>query len=214
MLIVKEPIQVLNSKHRGLGYAYKVAFYIPVTATEAIDEEFWELLGISPDEVKEDIGKNGIDILRDEKYISRIECMETEEYYPVSEVFVSNSPKAQTLLNFINHASGFIWSDDDAADFLLELRHKEDSSIEFGTELQEVPGSDIYMSLIYLNENEKLDSMGTIKSIIWRMIQRVGLGKELVFLTDDAVEVLIKAYYIYYNLFNKSYGNYRPTLLQ
>lgn len=35
------------------------------------------------------------------------------------------------------------------------------------------------------------------------MIQRVRLGKELVFLTDDAVEVLIKAYYIYYDLFNK-----------
>lgn len=124
MLIVKEPVQVLDSKYRELGYAYKVAFYTPITATKAIDEEFWELLGISPDEVKEDINKNGIDILRDGKYMSRIECMETEEYYPVSDVFVSNSPKAQTFLNLINHASGFIWSGDDAADFLLELRYK------------------------------------------------------------------------------------------
>ena len=204
MLIIREPIQVLSNKYRELGFAYKVAFYIPITATKATGEEFWELLGILPEEVKGDIEKNGIGILKDEKYISRIEFMETEEYYPVSEVFVSKSPKAQTLLNFINHASGFIWSDDDAADFLLELRNKEDSSVEFGTDLNEVPESDIYLSLIYLNKNERLDSIGIIKSIIWEMIQRVErLGKELVFLTDDAVEVLIKAYYIYYDLFNK-----------
>lgn len=205
MLIVREPIQVLSSKYRELGFAYKVAFYIPVTATRATGEEFWELLGILPEEVKEDIEKNGIDTLRDEKYISRIEQMETEEYYPVSEVFVSKSPKAQTLLNFINHASGFIWSDDDAANFLLELRNKEDPSVEFGTDLNEAPGSDIYLSLIYLNKNEKLDSIGIIKSIIWEMMQKVERmnKEELVFLIDDAVEVLIKAYYIYYDLFNK-----------
>lgn len=206
MLIVGAPIEVLDFKYRKLGYAYKVAFNIPITATKAIYEEFWELFEISPNEVKEDIKENGIDILKDKKYISRIECMETEEFYPVSEILVSDSPKFQTLLNLINHASGFIWSgesDDDAADFLLGFINKEDSSIEFGTDLDEFQGSDIYSSLIYLNENKKLDSIDTIRKIIWRMIQRVKLGKELIFLTDDAVEVLIKAYYIYYNLFDK-----------
>lgn len=203
MLIIREPIEVLDFNYRKSGYAYNVAFNIPITATKAIYEEFWELLGISPDEVKEDINKNGIDTLKGKKYISRMKHMETKGYYPVSEVFVSNSPKAQTLLNFINHASSFIWSDEDAADFLLEFIDKEDSSIEFSTDLNEFTGSDIYSSLIYLNENRKLDSIDTIKKIIWRMIQRVKLGKELIFLTDDAVEVLIKAYYIYYNLFDK-----------
>lgn len=206
MLIVGAPIEVLDFKYRKLGYAYKVMFNIPITATKAIYEEFWELFEISPNEVKEDIKENGIDILKDKKYISRIECMETEEFYPVSEILVSDSPKFQTLLNLINHASGFIWSgesDDDAADFLLGFINKEDSSIEFGTDLDEFQGSDIYSSLIYLNENKKLDSIDTIRKIIWRMIQRVKLCKELIFLTDDAVEVLIKAYYIYYNLFDK-----------
>lgn len=206
MLIVGAPIEILDFKYRKLGYAYKVMFNIPITATKAIYEEFWELFEISPNEVKEDIKKNGIDILKDKKYISRIECMETEEFYPVSEILVSDSPKFQTLLNLINHASGFIWSgesDDDAADFLLGFINKEDSSIEFGTDLDEFQGSDIYSSLIYLNENKKLDSIDTIRKIIWRMIQRVKLCKELIFLTDDAVEVLIKAYYIYYNLFDK-----------
>lgn len=206
MLIVGAPIEILDFKYRKLGYAYKVMFNIPITATKAIYEEFWELFEISPNEVKEDIKENGIDILKDKKYISRIECMETEEFYPVSEILVSDSPKFQTLLNLINHASGFIWSgesDDDAADFLLGFINKEDSSIEFGTDLDEFQGSDIYSSLIYLNENKKLDSIDTIRKIIWRMIQRVKLGKELIFLTDDAVEVLIKAYYIYYNLFDK-----------
>lgn len=203
MLIVREPILVFDNNHRHLGYAYRVAFCTSITAIKAIDEEFWELLEISPDEVKEDIRKNGVDILKDKKYISRIECMKTEKYYPVSEIFVSNSPKAQTLLNLINHASGFIWSDDDAADYLLEFIEKEDSSIEFGTDLNEFSGSGIYSSLIYLNKNRELDSIDTVRRIIWRVIQRVGLGKELVFLTDDAIEVLIKAYYIYYDLFNK-----------
>lgn len=206
MLIIGEPIEILDFNYRKLGYAYKVAFNIPITATKAIYEEFWELFEISPNEVKEDIKENGIDILKDKKYISRIECMETEEFYPVSEILVSDSPKIQTLLNLINHASGFIWSgesDDDTADFLLGFINKEDSSIEFGTDLDEFQGSDIYSSLIYLNENKKLDSIDTIRKIIWRMIQRVKLGKELIFLTDDAVEVLIKAYYIYYNLFDK-----------
>ena len=206
MLIVGAPIEILDFKYRKLGYAYKVMFNIPITATKAIYEEFWELFEISPNEVKEDIKENGIDILKDKKYISRIECMETEEFYPVSEILVSDSLKFQTLLNLINHASGFIWSgksDDDAADFLLGFINKEDSSIKFGTDLDEFQGSDIYSSLIYLNENKKLDSIDTIRKIIWRMIQRVKLGKELIFLTDDAVEVLIKAYYIYYNLFDK-----------
>lgn len=206
MLIIGAPIEILDFKYRKLGYAYKVMFNIPITATKAIYEEFWELFEISPNEVKEDIKENGIDILKDKKYISRIECMETEEFYPVSEILVSDSPKFQTLLNLINHASGFIWSgesDDDAADFLLGFINKEDSSIEFGTDLDEFQGSDIYSSLIYLNENKKLDSIDTIRKIIWRMIQRVKLCKELIFLTDDAVEVLIKAYYIYYNLFDK-----------
>lgn len=206
MLIIGEPIEILDFKYRKLGYAYKVMFNIPITATKAIYEEFWELFEISPNEVKEDIKENGIDILKDKKYISRIECMETEEFYPVSEILISDSPKFQTLLNLINHASGFIWSgesDDDAADFLLGFINKEDSSIEFGTDLDEFQGSDIYSSLIYLNENKKLDSIDTIRKIIWRMIQRVKLCKELIFLTDDAVEVLIKAYYIYYNLFDK-----------
>lgn len=206
MLIIGAPIEILDFKYRKLGYAYKVMFNIPITATKAIYEEFWELFEISPNEVKEDIKKNGIDILKDKKYISRIECMETEEFYPVSEILVSDSPKFQTLLNLINHASGFIWSgesDDDTADFLLGFINKEDSSIEFGTDLDEFQVSDIYSSLIYLNENKKLDSIDTIRKIIWRMIQRVKLCKELIFLTDDAVEVLIKAYYIYYNLFDK-----------
>ena len=206
MLIVGAPIEIFDFKYRKLGYAYKVMFNIPITATKAIYEEFWELFEISPNEVKEDIKENGIDILKDKKYISRIECMETEEFYPVSEILVSDSPKFQTLLNLINHASGFIWSgesDDDAVDFLLGFINKEDSSIEFDTDLDEFQGSDIYSSLIYLNENKKLDSIDTIRKIIWRIIQRVKLGKELIFLTDDAVEVLIKAYYIYYNLFDK-----------